>query len=76
MRASRGLAAFLDGVNAASLGLMAAVVLQLARGALVDWPAWTIGCAALAATVLSRVNASWVIFASAAVGFTGQWLLH
>jgi chromate transporter len=75
MRASRGLSAFLDGVNAASLGLMAAVLVQLARGALVDGPACAIGGAALAALALARVNASWVIVAAAALGFARQLLL-
>ncbi len=76
MRASPGLAAFLDGVNAASLGLMAAVVLQLARGALVDWPACIIGAAVLAATGFTRINPSWVIVVSAAFGVGRQWLWH
>ena len=74
MRASRELRTFLDGVNAASLGLMAAVVIELAKGALVDWSAWAIGLTAVAVTVFSRTNATWVIVAGAAIGFVRQWL--
>jgi chromate transporter len=74
LRSSASFGAFLDGVNAAALGLMLAVVLQLARGALTDGPAWLIGALALAVTTLTRVNATWVILAAAALGLASQWL--
>ena len=47
MRASRRLAALLDGVNAAALGLIAAVAVELARAAFVD--AWSVAIAVAAA---------------------------
>ena len=52
LRASATTAALLDGVNAASLGLMAAVTLQLARSTIVD-PV-TLGLAAVSFLVLLR----------------------
>jgi chromate transporter len=75
MRASGGLGRLLDGVNAASLGLMAAVVLQLTRGALVDGPASVIGGAALVVSTLTRVNPSWVIVGGATMGFVRMRLM-
>ncbi|MET0411939.1 MAG: chromate efflux transporter, partial [Polyangiaceae bacterium] len=45
LRASEGAAAFLDGVNAASLALMAVVTLQLGRAALIDVPTLLIALA-------------------------------
>jgi chromate transporter len=61
--------AVLDGVNAASLALMAVVSWQLGRAALVD--ALTIGLA-LASFVLLvrlRINSAWLILAGAAIGW-------
>jgi chromate transporter len=60
--------AFLDGINAASLGLMAVVTLELARGALVDW--LTVALAAVAALLLlfSRINSMWLIAGGAMAG--------
>jgi chromate transporter len=59
---------FLDGVNAASLGLMAGVTYTLGRAALVD--AWTIGLAGLGAIALFRfqLNSVWLVLAGGAVG--------
>ncbi|MCA9993704.1 MAG: chromate efflux transporter, partial [Anaerolineales bacterium] len=63
MRRSAGLAALLDGVNAAALGLMAAVTWQLGRAALVDW--LTVLLALLAAGLLLRfkINSAWLVLA-------------
>lgn len=71
MRRSPVTGAVLDGVNVASLALMTAVTLTLARAVLVD--AATIAIAAVSAVLLfrSRVNATLVIGGSAIVG----WLL-
>ena len=62
-------AAFLDGVVAASLGLIVAVAVGLAHVALAGAPAW--GAALLAFVVLVRwqVNSAWLIAAGAALGF-------
>lgn len=71
IRQSPTAGAFLDGVNAASLALMAFVTLQLARAALVDWV--TVVVALVSALLLFRwrVNSAWLILGGAALG-----LLH
>jgi chromate transporter len=60
--------AFLDGVNAASLALMAVVTFQLARAALVDWV--TVGLGLGAAVVLFRCqwNSVWLVLGGATIG--------
>ncbi len=72
LRASPGSGRFLDGVNVASLALMAVVTAQLGRAALVDGP--TVGLAVVSAVLLVRwrVNATWLIVGGAAAG----WLVH
>jgi chromate transporter len=68
LRRSRTAGALLDGVNAAALGLMAGVTLQLGRAALVD--VWTVLLALAAAIALLRtkVNSVWLIGLGAAAG--------
>ncbi len=69
LRKSRRASGFLDGVNVAALGLMAAVTYNLGRAAFVDLP--TIAVAAVAAFLLLRfrVNSTWLLLAGAGVGF-------
>ncbi|HPO58320.1 MAG TPA: chromate efflux transporter [Anaerolineaceae bacterium] len=59
---------FLDGVNAAALGLMAAVTVQLGQDALVD--PYTIALAAMAVLALFRlkVNSTWLVLGGALLG--------
>ena len=71
LRASRALGGCLDGVVAASLGLMAAVTWQLTRAAVVDLPTVLIAAAAAAALFRWRPNSTWLILGGAAAG----WLL-
>jgi chromate transporter len=68
LRASPVMGAFLDGLNVASLALMAVVTAQLARVALVD--ARTIVLAVLAGGVLLtwRLNSAWLVLAGAGLG--------
>jgi chromate transporter len=68
LRASPTAGAFLDGVNAASLALMAVVTVHLGHAAIVDVP--TAILAAISAVVLVRYapNASWLVLAGAAIG--------
>lgn len=66
---------FLDGVNVAALGLMAAVTVQLAHASLVDL--WTIVIALLALGTLltSRLNATWLVLGGAIIGLLrAVWL--
>ena len=71
LRASRALGGCLDGVVAASLGLMAAVTWQLARAAVVDLPTVLIVVAAAVILFRWRPNSTWLILGGAAAG----WLL-
>jgi chromate transporter len=68
LRESVWLGAFLDGANAAALGLMAAVTVQLARASIVDVP--TLALALIAAFVLFRFrpNSAWIVLGGAAAG--------
>ena len=71
MRASRLLGGCLDGVIAASLGLMGSVTWLLGRAALVDLPTVAIAAAGAAVLILWRPNATWLILGGALAG----WLL-
>ncbi len=63
--------AFLDGVNVASLALMAVVTVELATSGVTDW--LTLALAVVSAVLLLRyrVNSAWLILAGAAVGILG-----
>jgi chromate transporter len=81
LRQSRPTAAFLDAVNAASLGLMAAVVLKLAAAVLFpdglrhapDWSAALIGAVAAAVLLRWKANAVWLIVGGALAGWGLHW---
>jgi chromate transporter len=68
LRRSPTAGAILDGVNVASLALMAIVTVQLARAALVD--PLTVVIASASAVLLFRfgVNSAWLVLGGAAVG--------
>ena len=72
LRASRALGGLLDGVVAASLGLMAAVTWQLAQAALVDVTTALIASTAAVVLFRWRPNSTWLILGGAAAG----WLLR
>jgi chromate transporter len=61
--------AVLDGVNAASLALMAVVSWQLGRAALVDALTIALALASLVLLVRLRINSAWLILAGAAIGW-------
>jgi chromate transporter len=68
LRRSRRAGAVLDGVNAASLALMAAVTLRLAPAALSDWPAVLIAFVAAVLLLRLRINSAWLVLAGAIAG--------
>jgi len=72
LRRSATAGVFLDGVNVASLALMAAVSYQLGRSAIVDW--LTMGMAIASAVLLLRfrVNSAWLVLAGAAIGIAAR----
>jgi chromate transporter len=64
-------AAFLDAVNVSSVALIAAVTVKLSRATLTGWPAWIIALAAAVVGLRWKINASWLVFGGAILG----WLL-
>ena len=68
LRRSRAAAAFLDGVNAASVALMAVVTWQLARSALVDGATIALAVASAIVLLRFRVNSAWLVLGGAVVG--------
>lgn len=74
LRSSAWASAILDGVNAVSLGLMAAVTLQLARNALVDPLTLALALGAGVLLFRFRLNSIWIIALGAAVGRLVGWV--
>lgn len=62
-------AAFLDAINVSAIGLMVAVVAELAATTLTGWPAWVLAVGAAIAAVWWRVNPAWLVVGGAAVGW-------
>jgi chromate transporter len=60
--------AFLDGVNAASLALMAVVTVQLTTAALVDWLAVLLAISAAFLLLRYKLNSAWLVAGGALVG--------
>lgn len=71
LRGSRTAAGFLDGVNAASLGLMLAVAVRFGTAVLTAPGAWAIFVAGALLVASNRVGAAWIVAGSAVAG----WLL-
>ena len=74
MRRSARAGRFLDGVNVASLGLMATVTWQLGRAALIDWT--TVGMAVVATILVFRLrlNSAWLVLGGALIGMGAHFL--
>jgi chromate transporter len=74
LRRSPTAGAFLDGVNAASLALMAVVTLQLGRAAVFDW--LTVVLAVISAILLFRyrLNSAWLVLGGAVIGWLTRFL--
>jgi chromate transporter len=70
-RRSPWAAAFLDSVNVCSLGLMAAVAIELGLVTLRSWPAILIALVAAVLGLRWKVNSAWLVLAGALAG----WLL-
>lgn len=69
LRRSTWAAGFLDGVNVASLGLMATVTWQLGRAALIDW--FTLALALISAALVFRfrINSAWLVLGGGIFGW-------
>jgi chromate transporter len=68
LRASPTAGAFLDGLNVASLALMAAVTAELGCAAIVDLPTGLLGLMSAALLLRFKVNATWLVLGGAAIG--------
>ena len=69
IRQSAVAGAVLDGVNVASLALMAVVTWHLGRSALVDATTLAMAAAAGVAIVKFRINSAWIVLAGALLGW-------
>jgi chromate transporter len=68
VRRSPKAGAFLDGVNVASLALMAWVTVQLGKAALIDVPTVALAIIAAILTFRWKLNTAWIVGAGAIVG--------
>jgi chromate transporter len=69
LRASPVAGSFLDGVNVASLALMAVVTVQLGRAALIDAPTVILAIVSAALLVRFKINATWLVLGGAVAGW-------
>ncbi len=68
LRKSPWVSGLLDGVNAASLGLMAGVTVQLAQASLIDPLTVGIGLVSIALLTRFKLNATWLVAGGALIG--------
>jgi chromate transporter len=68
LRASKVAGAFLDGVNVASLALMAVVTAELGRAAIVDVPTAVLGLVAALLLLRFKLSSTWLVVGGAALG--------
>ena len=71
LRRSKPAGAFLDGVNVASLALMAMVTFRLGAAAIVDFPTAAIAVVSVIGLTRLRMNSLWLLCAFGALG----WLI-
>jgi chromate transporter len=75
LRASHTAGAILDGINVASLALMALVTWQLARSAIVDWFTLLLGVASAVLLMrYRRLNSAWLVLAAGLLGIAKHGL--
>ena len=72
IRRSPTAGAFLDGVNVASLALMAVVSYQLGRSAIVDWVTGLLAVVSLVLLVRFRTNSAWLVLGGAVAGIAAR----
>lgn len=69
LRRSPWASSLLDGVNVASMGLMAVVTWDLGRTALTDWVTLLLALVSLVALFRFKVNSAWLVAAGGVVGY-------
>jgi chromate transporter len=75
LRASATAGAVLDGINAASLALMAVVTWQLGAAALVDWLTVLLAIGSGLLLLKFRVNSAWLVLGGAVIGLMRESLI-
>lgn len=75
IRNSGWVSSLLDGVNIASLGLMAAVTYQLGQASLIDLTTLLITLVSLALLIRFRINSTWLILGGALIGLVSRAIL-
>jgi chromate transporter len=75
LRASPWAATFLDGANAAALGLMVAVAWQLARSSIIDPVTAILALISAVLLIRSQVNSAWLVLGGAVVGLVARLVL-
>ncbi len=74
LRRSAWAASFLDGINVASLGLMAAVTWHLGRAGIQDSITAGLGLVAVTLVFLFRLNSAWLVLGGALIGIVTHLL--
>jgi chromate transporter len=74
IRASARAGAFLDGVNVASLALMAVVAMQLGRAAIIDAPTLFLAVTSAIALLAWKPNATWLVLGGAMGGYAAHFV--
>lgn len=69
MRSSTAFAAFLDGVNVASVAVIIAVCYVLAKDAITDWRPLLIGVVSLLLLFTKKINSAYIILGGAIAGY-------
>lgn len=70
LRNSKILSSFLDAVNVAAVGIMAAVTFKIGMDVGTDWKAWLLmGLSILIAFKFPKVSSVWVIIGGAVIGY-------
>ncbi len=75
IRRSALASAFLDGVNVMAVALIAAVLLQLGRAAIVDWFTAIVAVLALGILLRFKINSAWLVLGGALLGAAAH-LIH
>jgi chromate transporter len=74
LRQSPWASGLLDGVNAASLGLMAGVTYSLGQAALVDWVTIVLAILSAIAVFRFKINSAWLVLAGGLIGLVSHIL--
>jgi chromate transporter len=72
LRSSKVFSAILDGVNIASMGLMASVTLKLGMESIVDPLTIALFAASFAVLMKTKLNSAWLIVAGGLIGYAAQ----